>query len=180
MSEDNARPAKRPLRHLPSIRPLSWSSTISSVAVRTPDFCPGDLRLAPNCAPVTTHERMGRPKRCPKTKSKKAANAIKTGMGFVSCLANRGRLRWNVRGLWPLHRWIGFKLQQMSAIWGLTPRLQWLRASKPSRRSHQMTEAESPKMPPVKGGYRAGNEDRDLQRKQRQQEAYQSHGLAGH
>src|SRR5262245_6260353 len=99
MSEDNARPAKRPLRHLPSIRPLSWSSTISSVAVRTPDFCPGDLRLAPNGAPVTTHERIGRPKRCPKTKSKKAANAIKTGMDFVSCLANRGRLRWNVRAL---------------------------------------------------------------------------------
>jgi hypothetical protein len=39
--------------------------------------------LAPNGTPVTTHERIGSPKRCPKTKRRKAAKAIKTGMDFV-------------------------------------------------------------------------------------------------
>src|SRR5262245_17306976 len=75
------------------MRPLSWSSTISSVAVRTPDFCPGDLRLVPNGTPVTTHERIGSPKRCPKTKSKKAAKAIKTGINFPKLLQRSNKRR---------------------------------------------------------------------------------------
>ena len=56
----------RPLRHRPSMRPLSWSSTISSATVRTPDFCPGDLRLLPKGPVVTTHGRNRQAETMPK------------------------------------------------------------------------------------------------------------------
>ena len=58
--------------------------------MRTPDFCPGVLRLLPKGPVVTTHGAIGRPRRWPKTRSKKAAKAMKTGIGGqLSCSSRR-------------------------------------------------------------------------------------------